>query len=101
MPTGSTATAAGCAGSNLATGQVTVLLDDPQGGVRDPQVHYDGRTILFSYRPGGTEYYHLYEIKARRHRPAAADRRAVRRHRAQPTCPTAASSSSPAAASAG
>ncbi|MHC4316070.1 MAG: hypothetical protein ACYSW3_26810, partial [Planctomycetota bacterium] len=27
---------------NLRTGQVTVLLDDPQGAVRDPQVHYDG-----------------------------------------------------------
>jgi len=48
----------------LATGRVTVLLDDPQGGVRDPQVHYDGRTILFAYRPSGTEYYHLYEILA-------------------------------------
>ena len=28
---------------NLDTRCVTVLLDDPQGGVRDPQVHYDGR----------------------------------------------------------
>ena len=39
-----------------------ILLDDPRGGVRDPQVHYDGRKILFSYRPGGSEAYHLYEI---------------------------------------
>ena len=47
---------------DLRTGQVTVLLDDPQGGVRDPQVHYDGRKILFSYRRGGQPYYHLFEI---------------------------------------
>jgi hypothetical protein len=49
---------------NLATGKLATLLDDPRGGVRDPQVHYDGRTILFSYRKGGTEQYHLYEINA-------------------------------------
>ncbi len=47
---------------NLATGHVRVLLDDPAGGVRDPQIHYDGRKVLFSYRPGGTENYHLYEM---------------------------------------
>lgn len=49
---------------NLATGAVRVLLADPQGGVRDPQVHYDGRRILFAYRPGGQPHYHLYEINA-------------------------------------
>lgn len=37
-------------------------LYDQRGGVRDPHVHYDGRKILFSYRPGGTHNYHLYEI---------------------------------------
>ncbi len=47
---------------NLRTGELKVLLDDPQGGVRDPQVHYDGRKILFSYRKGGEHPYHLYEI---------------------------------------
>lgn len=31
---------------NLITTQVTVLLDDPQGTVRDPQVHYDGGKIF-------------------------------------------------------
>ena len=49
---------------NLRSGKVTTLLDDPKGGVRDPQVHYDGKKILFSYRPGGTHVYHLYEIDA-------------------------------------
>ncbi len=49
---------------DLASGRLTTLLADPQGGVRDPQVHYDGRKILFSYRKGGTANYHLYEINA-------------------------------------
>ncbi len=47
---------------NLRTSKVTTLLDDPDGGVRDPQVHYDGEKVLFSYRKGGSEYYHLHEI---------------------------------------
>lgn len=47
---------------NVRSKKVTVLLDDPGGSIRDPQVHYDGEKILFSYRPGGTDYYHLYEI---------------------------------------
>ena len=47
---------------DLRTGQVTALLDDPRGGVRDPQMHYGGRKVLFSYRKGGQPYYHLYEI---------------------------------------
>jgi len=47
---------------NLETGELTALLVDPRGGVRDPQVSYDGKRILFSYRPGDTENYHLYEL---------------------------------------
>ena len=46
------------------TGAMRVLLADPRGGIRDPQVHYDGERILFSYRRGGTHAYHLYEINA-------------------------------------
>lgn len=49
---------------NLRTGKRTVLLEDATGGVRDPQVHYDGRRILFSYRRGGQPFYNLYEINA-------------------------------------
>ncbi|MBI4623574.1 MAG: hypothetical protein HY736_10200 [Verrucomicrobia bacterium] len=49
---------------DLQTGQVTVLVGDPAGAVRDPQVHYDGRKILFSYRQGGSPYFRLYEINA-------------------------------------
>ncbi len=47
---------------NLRTGRLKVLLEDPRGGVRDPQLHYDGRKILFSYRKGGEHPFHLYEI---------------------------------------
>ena len=47
---------------HLKTGKLAVLLDDPRGGVRDPVVHYEGRKILFSYRPGDAEHYWLYEI---------------------------------------
>ena len=43
---------------------MTVLVEDPRGAVRDPQVHYDGQKILFCYRKGGTPNYHLYEIQA-------------------------------------
>jgi hypothetical protein len=47
---------------NLRTGELKVILEDPKGGVRDPQVHYEGRKVLFSYRKGGTPAYHLSEI---------------------------------------
>ena len=49
---------------DAATGQVDVLLDPAGGSVRDPHVHYDGRTILFSYRRAGSDQYNLYEIQA-------------------------------------
>ena len=49
---------------NLTTGELTALLNDPEGSVRDPQVHYDGEKILFSYRKGGSDQFHLYEIHA-------------------------------------
>ncbi len=47
---------------NVGTGKVTVLLDDPKGGVRDPQMHYDGKKMIFSYRKGGQPFYNLFEI---------------------------------------
>lgn len=47
---------------NVKTGQLVTLLEDSTGGVRDPQLHYDGNKILFSYRKGGQPYYHLHEI---------------------------------------
>lgn len=48
---------------NLKTGKLTVLIDDPKGGIRDPQVNYDATRILFSWRRNGSAYYNLFEIK--------------------------------------
>lgn len=48
---------------SLKTGAMEHLLKDKAGGVRDPQLSYDGNKILFSYRKGGSDHYHLYEIK--------------------------------------
>jgi hypothetical protein len=47
---------------NVRSKEVTTLLDDPMGGIRDPQMHYSGGKALFAYRKGGTPNYLLYEI---------------------------------------
>lgn len=47
---------------DLRTGVVTPLLQDPAGGIRDPQVSHDGQHILFAYRRGGTPNYLLHEM---------------------------------------
>ena len=47
---------------NLRTGKLRVIFEDPKGGIRDPQIHYDGKKILFAYRKGGTHPFHLHEI---------------------------------------
>ncbi len=44
------------------TGEARTLFADPSGSIRDPQLSYDGRRVLFSYLAAGTERYHLYEI---------------------------------------
>ena len=49
---------------NPATGQLTVLLNDPDGAIRDPAVDYDGKRILFSWRKSGADTYHLYTIQS-------------------------------------
>jgi hypothetical protein len=49
---------------NLRTRARTTLLDAQGGSIRDPHVDYDGHTLLFSYRPAGTDFYHLYEMQA-------------------------------------
>ena len=46
------------------TGRLTVLLEDARGGIRDPQVSYDAKRILFSYRKDGTHHFNLWEINA-------------------------------------
>jgi hypothetical protein len=48
---------------DVESGAVRVLLEDDAGTVRDPAVHYDGERILFSWRPGGTDHFHLHTIQ--------------------------------------
>jgi len=40
------------------------LLETPQGIVRDPDVHFDGRKILVSMRRDRADDYHIYELGA-------------------------------------
>ena len=49
---------------NIRTGQATNIFTETGGTIRDPCVHYDGETILFSYRPAGRRHFNLYEIRA-------------------------------------
>ncbi|MHC4741047.1 MAG: HzsA-related protein, partial [Planctomycetota bacterium] len=49
---------------NTRRNQTEVLFDAKGGGVRDAAVHYDGKTVLFSYRPAGRDNYSLYEIRS-------------------------------------
>ena len=49
---------------HIASKEKRVIFDAKGGGIRDPAVHYDGKTILFSYRPHGTDYYNLYTIQS-------------------------------------
>ena len=47
-----------------ATGEVATLLELPEGVARDPDVGFDGTTVLFSMRRDRDDDYHLYEIGA-------------------------------------
>lgn len=45
-------------------GKTRTLLEVPDGVARDPEVHFDGKKILFSLRHNRDDDYHLYEINA-------------------------------------
>lgn len=47
---------------NLRTGKYKLLIDDPEGCVRDAQLSYDAKKVLFSYRKGTSDTFHIYEI---------------------------------------
>ncbi len=47
---------------DLRSGKMRMIFEDLRGAVRDPAVSYDGRRVLFSYRPGDERVFHLYEI---------------------------------------
>ena len=43
-------------------GKVKTLLEVPQGVIRDPDVDFDGKKVLFSMRSDRADDYHIYEI---------------------------------------
>jgi len=47
---------------DVKSGKTTILLEDATGSIRDPNVHYDAKKIIFSYRKGGGGQFHLFEI---------------------------------------
>lgn len=47
---------------DLATGRVRTLLASEKGVIRDPELSFDGRKIVFSMRPQREGWYHIYEI---------------------------------------
>lgn len=47
-------------------GKVQTLIDDPQGVIRDPDVSYDGKRILFAWKKSDRkDDYHLYDMDVR------------------------------------
>jgi hypothetical protein len=49
---------------NLKTGNHNSLLNTENGVVRDPEVSFDGGSIIFSYRKNIKDDYHIYKIEA-------------------------------------
>ncbi|MHB9065328.1 MAG: HzsA-related protein [Pirellulaceae bacterium] len=49
---------------DLTTGRVQTFVNVPDGVVRDPEVHFDGRRIVFALRRHRDEDYHIWEIQA-------------------------------------
>ena len=47
---------------DVTTGAVRTLLSTETGVIRDPELSFDGRKIIFSMRPRRDAWYHLYEI---------------------------------------
>ncbi|MDR1964280.1 MAG: hypothetical protein LBQ50_10915 [Planctomycetaceae bacterium] len=47
---------------NVDSGEIRTVFEDKAGTIRDPQLHYDGQKIIFSYLPAGKKHFNLYEI---------------------------------------
>jgi hypothetical protein len=47
---------------NVGTKEVRTIFEDPEGNIRDPQIHYDAQKLVFAYLPKGKRHYSLYEI---------------------------------------
>lgn len=49
---------------NVKKGTKRTIIDSPEGVVRDPEVSFDGKKIIFSWRKNIDDYYHIYEVNA-------------------------------------
>jgi hypothetical protein len=49
---------------DVSTGKTRTLLETPQGVIRDPEVFFDGKRIVFSMRTNVADSYHIYEVNA-------------------------------------
>ncbi len=49
---------------DTTTGKTETLLETITGVIRDPEVSFDGKRIVFSYRKNKEDDYHIYEIHA-------------------------------------
>jgi hypothetical protein len=47
---------------NLLTGKSRTIIESKDGIVRDPEVSFDGKKIIFSMRNNKDDFYHIYEI---------------------------------------
>lgn len=46
----------------LQTGEVRTILESPEGVIRDPELSFDGKKILFSWRKNKEDFFHIYEV---------------------------------------
>ncbi|MCX6343742.1 MAG: hypothetical protein NT018_01550 [Armatimonadetes bacterium] len=49
---------------DLASGRVKTLIDLPEGLIRDPEIYFSAKKIVFSMRKNRADSYHIYEINA-------------------------------------
>lgn len=47
---------------NVKTREIRTIFEDPEGNIRDPQIHYEAEKLVFAYLPKGKRHYSLYEI---------------------------------------
>lgn len=47
---------------NIKNGTERTILESPNGVIRDPELSFDAKTILFSWRKNREDFYHIYEI---------------------------------------
>jgi len=49
---------------DVKSGEAITILETKTGVIRDPEVSFDGKKIIFSYRKNIEDNYHIYEINA-------------------------------------